>query len=49
MIDEIFFNLIAQRNVSNVYFLILVDMATTNAIITELSISQKLDGSNYDI
>lgn len=33
----------------NVHLLTLVDMAANNAIITELSTSQKLDGSNYDM
>ena len=31
------------------HLLTLVDMAANNAIITELSTSQKLDGSNYDM
>ena len=33
----------------NVHLLILVDMAAYNAILAELSTSQKLDGSNYDM
>ena len=34
---------------SDVHFLILVDMATNNAITSELSTSKKLDGTNYDM